>query len=71
MNGSVERYARNVKRWRGGQMIQRWVASLWWRRNRASGGPAATAIYVTWSAPWTHWPRPTAWLLTWRNMDDS
>ena len=34
-------------------------------------GLAATAIYVTWSAPWTHWPRPTAWLLTWRNMDDS
>ena len=27
LNGSVERYARNVKRWRGGQMIQRWVAS--------------------------------------------
>ena len=26
-NGSVERYTRNVKRWRGGQMIQRWVAS--------------------------------------------
>ena len=27
LNGSVERYTRNVKRWRGGQMIQRWVAS--------------------------------------------
>ena len=27
LNGSVERYARNVKRWRGGQMIQRRVAS--------------------------------------------
>ena len=27
LNGSVERYARNVRRWRGGQMIQRWVAS--------------------------------------------
>ena len=27
MNGSVERYTRNVKRWRDGQMIQRWVAS--------------------------------------------
>ncbi len=26
-NGSVERYTRNVKRWRGGHMIQRWVAS--------------------------------------------
>ena len=25
--GSVERYTRRVKRWRGGQMIQRWVAS--------------------------------------------
>ena len=27
LSGSVERYTRNVKRWRGGQMIQRWVAS--------------------------------------------
>ena len=27
LNGSVERYTRNVKRWRGGQMIQRWMAS--------------------------------------------
>ena len=27
LNASVERYTRNVKRWRGGQMIQRWVAS--------------------------------------------
>ena len=25
--GSVESYTRRVKRWRGGQMIQRWVAS--------------------------------------------
>ena len=25
--GSVEGYTRRVKRWRGGQMIQRWVAS--------------------------------------------
>ena len=27
LNGSVERYARNLKRWRAGQMIQRWAAS--------------------------------------------
>ena len=27
LNSGVERYTRNVKRWRGGQMIQRWVAS--------------------------------------------
>ena len=27
LNGSVERYTRNVKRWRDGHMIQRWVAS--------------------------------------------
>ena len=27
LNGSVERYTRNVKRWRDGQMIERWVAS--------------------------------------------
>ena len=25
--GSVERYTRNVKRWRGGEMIQRWVSA--------------------------------------------
>ena len=27
LNGSVVRYTRNVKRWRGGAMIQRWVAA--------------------------------------------
>ena len=27
LNGSVERYTRNVKRWRGGEMIQRWVSA--------------------------------------------
>ena len=27
LNSGVERYTRDVKRWRGGQMIQRWVAS--------------------------------------------
>lgn len=27
LNGSVERYTRNVKRWRGGAMVQRWVAA--------------------------------------------
>ena len=27
LNSGVERYTRNVKRWGGGQMIQRWVAS--------------------------------------------
>ena len=25
---------------------------------------------LTWSVPWTRWLRPTAWLLTWRNIDD-
>jgi transposase-like protein len=27
LNGSLERYTCNVKRWRGGSMIQRWAAS--------------------------------------------
>ena len=27
LNGSVERCTRNVKRWRGGEMIQRWVSA--------------------------------------------
>ena len=35
LNGSVERYTRNVKRWRGGQVIQRWGGE------RAGGGGEA------------------------------
>ena len=27
LNGSIVTYTRNVKRWRDGQMVQRWVAS--------------------------------------------
>jgi transposase-like protein len=27
LNGSIARYTRNVKRWRDGEMVQRWVAS--------------------------------------------
>ncbi len=27
LNGSVQRYTRNVKRWRGGAMIQRWIGA--------------------------------------------
>ena len=27
LNGSVERYTRNVKRWRGAEMVQRWVSA--------------------------------------------
>ena len=27
LNGSVQRYTRNVKRWRGGEMVQRWVSA--------------------------------------------
>ena len=27
LNGSVQRYTRNVKRWRDGEMIQRWVSA--------------------------------------------
>lgn len=27
LNGSVGRYTRNVKRWRGGEMVQRWVSA--------------------------------------------
>ena len=27
LNGSVERFTRNVKRWRGGEMVQRWVSA--------------------------------------------
>ena len=61
LNGSVERYTRNVKRWRGGQMIQRWVASALveaekhFRRVRGYRD-----LQRTCSAPWTRWARPTA-----------
>jgi len=27
LNGAITIYTRNVKRWRGGQMIQRWVST--------------------------------------------
>ena len=27
LNGSVRRYTRNVKRWRGGETIRRWVSA--------------------------------------------
>lgn len=27
LNGSIARYTRNVKRWKDGQMVLRWVAS--------------------------------------------
>ena len=27
LNGSIQRYTRNVKQWRGGEMVQRWVST--------------------------------------------
>ena len=68
--GSVEGYTRRVKRWRGGQMIQRWVASALVEAEPRFRRCGATATYATWSAPWTRWPRPTVRLLTWRRIDD-
>ena len=68
--GSVEGYTRRVKRWRGGQMIQRWVASALVEaepRFRRVRGYRDLRYLV---GPWTHWPRPTARLLTWRRIDD-
>ncbi len=72
LNGSVERYSRNVKRWRGGQMIQRWVASALVeaekRFRRVRGYRDLQHLVRTWSAPSTRCVPLTAWLLTWRNM---
>ena len=39
-------------------------------REALPAGPGATANCSTWSVPWTRWLRPTAWLPTWRNIDD-
>ena len=39
---TVQRYTRNVKRWRGGAMVQRWVAAASSMHQTASIGSAAT-----------------------------
>ena len=56
LNSGVERYTRNVKRWRGGQMIQRWERAP--GRRADSGAFEATRICVISSALLTRW-RPT------------
>ena len=68
--GNVEGYTRRVKRWRGGQMIQRWVASALVEAEPRFRRVRGYRTCATWSAPWTHWPRPTARLPTWRRIDD-
>ena len=71
LNDSVEHYSRNVKRWRGGQMIQRWVASALVEAGEAlQAGPGLPRSAAPGPVPSTRWLRPTAWLLTWRNIDD-
>ena len=75
--GSVEGYTRRVKRWRGGQMIQRWVCE------RAGEGGAAVPAGAGYrdlrqlvgaldalAPPDPRWPRPTVRLPTWRRIDD-
>ena len=51
-------------------MIQRWVASALVEAEkhfrRVRGYRDLQHLVV----PWTRWLRPTAWLLTWRNIDD-
>ena len=44
LNGSVERNSRSVKRWDGGQMLQRWAASALLERRSASGASGATVL---------------------------
>ena len=45
LNGSIVHYARNVKRWKNGQMTLRWVASAFsdaagrFRKLKGRGGP--------------------------------
>ncbi len=71
LNGGVERYTRNVKRWRGGQMIQRWVASALLEAERASGGFEATATCTISSLPSIGWPHPRSASNRSRNVDSS
>ena len=68
---SVESYTRRVKRWRGGGMIQRWVASALVEAEPRFRRVRGTGTCVTSSAPWTRLPRPTTRLPTWRRIADS
>ena len=65
LNGSVERYTRNVKRWRGGQMIQRWVASALVEAEPGDHAPVGgllSAVFRKASSrlPHTRMPMPAA-----------
>ena len=63
--GSVENYKRRVKRWRGGQMIQRRVAPPQRVRRGGVALPAGEGYRdLRWSAPWTRGPARRRGLLT-------
>ena len=65
--GSVERYTRNFKRWRGGEMIQRWVSAALLdaerRFRRVRGFLDMPRLMLALDDPSTHFKQPeiAAW----------
>ena len=54
---------------RGGQMIQRWVASALLEAEKRFRRVRGYRELQHWSVvPWTRWLCQTAWSLTWRNL---
>ncbi len=47
MNGAVACHTRNVKRWRDGQMLLRWVGPLCTKRNVDSDASEVIEIYAS------------------------
>ena len=67
LNGSVQRHTRNFKRWRGGEMIQRWVSAALLdaerRLRRVRGFPDMPRLMLALDDPSVHRKQPeiAAW----------
>ena len=58
LNSLVENYTRNVKRWRGGSMIQRWVSAALLEAENNSDGCVATVTCAISFVLWCSVPTP-------------